>query len=211
MRRPRFLLLAALASVTLAACSDKTATGPASAPVLGKTAGWFNGREVTFEYTANFQCPAVTGQTSGASSGCILGAAPTSRPAAPELDPSVPAPTLYVMVPLFSPAPPATTLHCPTTSCTQHPATIDLSRVFGPGTENAATPPHSHIVGQLEGNLWGISVVGVNTLDAWNDIVMNKSLSRVRTLQAQSSSPLTGDIPTNLFLFFDVVDSTFTH
>jgi len=208
----RALATVALATASLAACSDSNTTEPTGdSAVLGRTAGWFAGREVTFEYTKPFQCPAVTGQTSGAATGCILNGEAAMRPSAPELDPSAEAPAVYVMVPLFSPAPPATTLHCPTTSCTQHPAKMDLSRVFGAGAANADTPPHSHIVGQLAGNLWEIEVVGVSTLAAWNDVVASKSLARVRQLQAQANSPLTGDIPSNLFLFFDVVDKTFTN
>lgn len=206
----RVTSLLALAVVILTACSDNSTTEPTSnTTILGRTAGWFAGREVTFEYTKPFQCPTVTGQTSGAASGCILNGTAATRPNAPELDPSAEAPTVYVMVPLFSPAPPATTLHCPTSTCTQHPAKMDLSRVFGAGAANADTPPHSHIVGQLAGNLWEIEVVGVTTLAAWNDIVSAKSLARVRQLQAQSNSPLTADIPSNLFLFFNVADRTF--
>lgn len=209
----RFASLLALAAVALAACSDSSSTTEptTNSAVLGRTAGWFSGREVTFEYTKPFQCPSVTGQTSGAATGCILAGSAATRPSAPELDPSADAPVVYVMVPLFSPAPPATTLHCPTTACTQHPAKMDLSRVFGAGAANADTPPHSHIVGQLAGNLWEIEVVGVTTLAAWNDVVAAKSLARVRQLQAEANSPLTADIPSNLFLFFDVIDKTFTN
>ena len=208
----RFAALLALTTVALTACSDNNATEPMNGnAVLGRTAGWFAGREVTFEYTKPFQCPAISGQASGAASGCIGGAESTTRPSAPELDPSADAPVVYVMVPLFSPAPPMSTLHCPTSTCTQHPAKMDLSRVLGAGAGNADTPPHSHIVGQLAGNLWEIEVVGVTTLAAWNDVVASKSLARVRQLQAQANSPLTGDIPSNLFLFFDVVDKPFTN
>jgi hypothetical protein len=213
MRSSRNFLFTLAATLTLTACGDDNdVTSPTDAqPVLGRTAGWFNGREVTFEYTRQFQCTATTGETSGASTGCILGVAPTTRPMAAELDPSADAPVVYVMVPLFSPAPPAATLHCPTTTCTQHPGKMDLSRVFGASAANADTPPHSHIVGQLAGNLWEIEVVGVTTLAAWNDVVATKSLNRVRQLQAQANSPLTGDIPSNLFLFFDVIDRPFTN
>ena len=175
--------------------------------MLGTTPGWFNGRTVTFNYTADFQCTAVPGEPSGAASGCSLGVEPTTRPSAPELDPTAAAPVVYVMVPLFEPAPPAATLHCPANqTCITHPPTMDLSRIFGAGTANAALPAHSHIVGQLAGNLWEIEVVGVTTRAAWDDLVNARSLQRVRQLQAQENSPLTDDIPSNLFLFFDVED-----
>lgn len=196
-------VLATLAA--MAACGDE-ATEP-STPVLGTTPGWFNGRTVTFSYTAAFQCTAVPGEPSGAASGCSLAVEPTTRPSAPELDPTAAAPVVYVMVPLFEPAPPASTLHCPANqTCITHPPTMDLSRVFGAGTANAALPAHSHIVGQLAGNLWEIEVVGVTTRAAWDDLVNARSLQRVRQLQAQENSPLTDDIPSNLFLFFDVED-----
>ncbi len=37
----------------------------------------------------------------------------------------------------------------------------------------------------------------------WNEVVEGKSLERVRELQAAGVG-ITGDIPTNLFLFFNV-------
>ena len=78
-------------------------------------------------------------------------------------------PVVYVMTPLFAPAP--ANLHFPVAgSCINHPSTIDLSRVFGPGTENAALPPHSHIVDEKAGGWWEIEVVGVTDPAVWQQV-----------------------------------------
>ena len=64
-------------------------------------------------------------------------------------------------------------------------------------------PPHSHIVDGSQGGWWEIEVIGVTSLDAWNQIVAAKSLTKVRELQAAGTG-ITGDIPSNLYLFFNV-------
>ena len=86
--------------------------------------------------------------------------------------------------------------------CINHPGTLDLSAVFGPGTENAALPPHSHVVDVKHGGWWELEVVGVTRAEAWEQLVAGKSLDTVRELQAAGTA--TGDIPTNSFLFFNV-------
>src|SRR5439155_1327689 len=115
-------------------------------------------------------------------------------------------PTLFVMTPIgFRPA--EATLQCPIVGhCINHPSTIDLSRVFGAGTENAPLPAHSHIVDQAEGNWWELDVVGVKDRATWDQIVAGKNLPTVQPLQAAdpSGAKITGDIPTNVYLFFDV-------
>jgi hypothetical protein len=104
----------------------------------------------------------------------------------------------------FRPA--ESTLQCPVVgSCINHPSTIDLSRVFGAGTENAALPAHSHIVDVAKGGWWEIEVIGVTSPEVWAQVVEAKSLDGVRELQ-QAGVGITGDIPTNLFLFFNVQD-----
>ncbi|HYW30241.1 MAG TPA: hypothetical protein VE869_01960 [Gemmatimonas sp.] len=217
------LLLAGVLSVT--ACSDNSPTAladdhsahfaaaaSASASAsnsgrngaeIGTTGGWSDGKTITFHYNKPFFCATPT--ASGATSGCILGEEPASAPRGGKI------PVLYVMVPLFPGVDPAT-LQCPTAgSCINHPSTIDLSPVFGPGTENALLPPHSHIVGDddekkqgANAGWWEIEVVGVTSPAAWNTLVQEKSLRAVRRLQASATGGLTGDIPTNLFLFFSV-------
>jgi hypothetical protein len=207
---------AALAGATfaLAACADdRGPTTPAAAesPALamsshahmgaetGTTGGWMDGRTVTFFYNKPFFCQEPP--ASGATSDCELGAEPQVAPR------GGPIPVLYVLVPLFEGVDPST-LQCPVAgSCINHPSTMDLSRVFGPGTENAALPPHSHVIGDEDrqtpnGGWWEIEVVGVPTAAAWNAIAAEKSLATVRRLQ--QAQAVTGDIPTNLYLFFGV-------
>ena len=114
---------------------------------------------------------------------------------------------LYVVVPLGF-TPPKSTLQCPVAGhCIDHPATIDLSAVLGTGTGDLALPAHSHIVatansGQPE--WWNVDVVGVQSLKAWNKIVASKSDARLMWLQKHDHSVVTGNIPTNLFLYFSV-------
>jgi hypothetical protein len=170
--------------------------------MTGTTAGWEGGRTVTFFYSKPFFCKQPP--TSGATSECELGADGQVAPR------SGPIPVLYVLVPLgFTPA--TSTLQCPEAgNCIDHPSTIDLSRVFGAGTENAALPPHSHVIGdeagasKANGGWWDVEVIGVTSPASWQTIVDGKSLETVRALQANAASGVTGDIPTNLDLFFSV-------
>lgn len=108
----------------------------------------------------------------------------------------------YVTVPLFENTD-GITLHCPVAGdCINHPSTIDLSRVFGPGTEKAALPPHSHVVDVNRGGWWKVEVNGVTTREAWDAIEQKKSLAEIRNQQAMGT--VTADLDTNLFLFFSV-------
>src|SRR5204863_211340 len=80
------------------------------------------------------------GNAVGSTTACEVGSDGTVDPRLGSI------PILYVMTPIgFRPA--ESTLQCPMVGhCINHPSTIDLSRVFGPGTENAPLPAHSHIV-----------------------------------------------------------------
>jgi hypothetical protein len=107
----------------------------------------------------------------------------------------------------------ADALQCPVLGeCINHPGTLDLSPVFGDGEllgaplSNFPLPPHSHIVDVAQGGWWEIEVVGVFTQDVWNEVVAGKDLDTVRELQGDASlaGQITGDIPSNLFLFFGV-------
>lgn len=219
MHRVRSTLsAAALAAATfaIAACSDRAVPTQADAgslhtmgamshqardgAAMGTTDGWEDGRTVTFFYNKPFFC--AQPPASGATSGCALNAEPTVSPRGGRI------PVLYVMVPLgFRPA--ESTLQCPEVGgCINHPSTIDLSRVFGPGTENAALPAHSHIVGDegragADAGWWEIEVVGVTDPAVWDEVARGKSLATVRRLQAAGQG-ITGDLPTNLYLFFGV-------
>lgn len=214
--------LTALAAVTFtaAACAvDSPTQSPmpsmSTAPSLdasnahggamtGTTAGWEGGKTVTFFYSKPFFCKQPP--TSGATSGCELGADGEIAPR------SGPIPVLYVLVPLgFTPA--SSTLQCPEAgNCINHPSTIDLSRVFGPGFADVLLPPHSHIIdsdlaeSQADGGQagwWEIEVIGVSSPAVWDQIVAGKSLATVRALQAAGVG-ITDDIRSNAYLFFSV-------
>lgn len=219
MTRTRSMLAAALlaaATFAVAACADRaapTAAAPMGAHAMGAmssnaqagadkgtTDGWEDGKTVTFFYNKPYFC--AQPPASGATSGCALNAEATVPPRGGRI------PTLYVMVPLgFRPE--ESTLQCPTAgACINHPSTIDLSRVFGAGTENAPLPAHSHIIGDegshgANAGWWEIEVVGVTDPMVWNEVARGKSLETVRRLQAAGTG-ITGDLPTNLYLFFGV-------
>lgn len=201
MQRSFDVLPLAIAIAALIGCSDSTAPS-ASPTVLGSTPGWFNGDVVQFDYTKQFECK--NPPSAASVSGCELGAEPATEPTH-----TTDIPVLYVMVPMgFTPDP--STLHCPIAgNCVTHPHDLDLSRVFGAGTEKAPLSPHSHIIITLEDHRdvpWKIEVIGVKDPDTWNTIVATQNLSEVRLLQLQdpNETRITGDIETNLFLFFRV-------
>ena len=106
-------------------------------------------------------------------------------------------------MPLFAPTEPLE-LHCPDAGeCVNHPDTLDLTRVFGPGTENAALPPHSHILDDPAGGWWTIEVVGVLTQEAWDELAAGRDEETMDQVIADGGA--VGPIPSNLFLFFNVV------
>jgi len=166
---------------------------------VGFTNGWYNGHTVRFYYTKNFFC--AEPPASKASSKCEAGSDYTQTPAS-SFDP------LYVVVPLGF-TPPKSTLQCPVAGkCIDHPSTIDLSAVLGKGTSNLALPAHSHIVATANGGdseWWNVDVVGVTSLKAWNKIVWAKSDWELQYLQRTDPSQVTGNITTNLFLYFAVL------
>jgi hypothetical protein len=169
----------------------------------GTTPGWFQGRTVQFSYhTNNFFCrtPVADNMPVSSTSGCEVGSDGTVDPRPGNI------PTLFVMTPVGF-RPDASTLHCPIVGqCINHPSTIDLSRLFGPGSANALLPAHSHIIDTVQGNWWELKVIGVKDLPTWNVIVAGKSLATVRALQAAdpAQTHLTGDTFTNTYLYFDV-------
>ncbi len=163
---------------------------------VGTTKGWLNGHTVTFKYTKNFICKRPP--ASKARTGCEAGADYTQTPAA-AFDP------LYVVVPLgFTPK--TSTLQCPHAGrCIDHPSTIDLSAVLGKGTGKFPLPPHSHIIATGNGGQsewWNVIVVGVTSKGAWHKIVTAKSHAELMRLQRTPHSGVTGNIVSNLFLYF---------
>jgi hypothetical protein len=198
----------AIASGTAFASSGSNAvhmnmTGMSSShgkAAIGFTKGWYDGYTVKFHYSKEFYC--ANPPASGASSGCEAGSGYTQTPPKTKaFDP------LYVVVPLGFTAP-AGTLQCPVAGkCIDHPSTIDLSAVLGSGTSDVLLPAHSHVVGTANHEApewWNVDVVAVKDLAAWNKIVAAKSYGELMHLQKTDSKEVTGNIPTNLFLYFAV-------
>src|SRR3984885_64102 len=173
-------------------------SGTGSHAPTGFTNGWYDGHTVRFFYSKNFSCAAPP--ASKASSKCEAGSDYTQTPA-DAFDP------LYVVVPLGF-TPPKSTLQCPTAGhCLDHPSPSALSAVLGSGTSDVLLPAHSHVVATANGGQsewWNVDVVGVKDLAAWNKIVSAKCDSEVMHLQKFDSKEVTGNIPTNLFLYFAV-------
>jgi len=188
----------ASSSASSAGMSGMAGMGTASSHArTGFTKGFFAGHTVRFYYSKNFRCAAPPAST--ASSKCEGGTNYTQTPAS-TFDP------LYVIVPLGF-TPPKNTLQCPAGHCIDHPHTIDLTSVLGAGTGNVPLPAHSHIVatansGQSE--WWNVDVVGVKSLPAWNKLITAKSDRELQYLQRHDSAAVTGNITTNLFLYFAV-------
>jgi hypothetical protein len=164
----------------------------------GFTKGWYDGHTVRFYYSKNFSCKQPPAST--ASSKCEGGTNYTQTPAN-TFDP------LYVIVPLGF-TPPKWTLQCPAGTCIDHPHTIDLTSVLGSGTGNLTLPAHSHIVATSnshQSEWWNVDIVGVKNLTTWNKLVRSRNSHELQYLQRAKSSAITGNIPTNLFLYFAVV------
>jgi hypothetical protein len=166
---------------------------------IGFTEAWLNGQTVDLEYSHDFFCQQPP--SSGADSQCEVGAGvQVNPPSGPVVSP------IRTVVPQGF-TPPESTLQCPQAgNCIDHPHTIDLSRLFGSSSSNVALPPHSHILvddESFQSAWWPIVVVGVKNLGAWNKIVDAKSESAVQACQA--AGKCTPDIPSNSFLFFQVL------
>jgi hypothetical protein len=166
---------------------------------IGFTEAWLNGQTVDLEYSHDFFCQEPP--SSAATTGCEIGAAAQHNPPSG----AVVSPLRTVVPEGFTP--PDGTLQCPDPGrCIDHPHTVDLSRLFGSSADNALLPPHSHILiddESFQSTWWPIVTVGVKTLDAWNAIVAAKSEAAVQA--CQSAGNCTPDIPSNAFLFFQVL------
>ena len=178
---------------------------------VGTTNGYFNGEDVKLLYTQNFFCD--TSVSSKASSKCEVGAKYTKLPpgtAASAIDP------LYIPIPLgFTPSP--SYVQCQAKPmCIDHPATIDLSRIAGalPGNpsptavQNAMLPGHDHIITTRNSDQpewWPVVAVGVTNQAAWTTITTAKDYATMQALEGKTGSGVTGEIPTNAFLWFQVL------
>jgi hypothetical protein len=176
-----------------------------SAPVYNTAAtergyldGWFNGETVQLYYTKWFFC--AEPPESGAGSNCEIGADAEVAPR------PGPIPTIYAIAAVGGIQPDLSTLACPPGSvCLNHPAMIDVSRLRGPGFENAPALPHSHIVSERRAGWFKTVNVRVSNLDVWNQIAAAKSLATVRALQADPAiggkGLISQDTPTNIYFF----------
>ena len=204
-RRTVAVAIAAMSIFTssLALAGVAAASGSTITPVSGATTpAWVNGTTVNIQYPQNFFCD--TSVASGASSGCEVGQDSNRGPVA-NADRSV----LYVLVPLFGSPNPAPM--CAVASCPNHPLNIDLSRIAGPlgaapdQLANVALPAHSHILDGPAGGWWDVKIVAVTNQSAWTQLAAGKSEATMNALINTPNSGVLGPIPTNLYLFFNVV------
>ena len=182
---------------------------------VGESYGYYNGTNVDLLYSENYYCD--TAVPSHAATGCEVGSGPSSA------DPTAPSPdgtslgntthsdTLYIPVPLFSGAP--ATQCTATATCVDHPPTIDLSAIAGalPGDPspsslyNVPIPAHDHVVGTRNGGLpewWNVQVI------ATTDPATFATLTSVSAIDAAVAASKAVSVPTNAFLFFQVLAGT---
>lgn len=192
------LFMASLALAATAFAGGSTVLPVSSA----QTPAWVNGQTVTVQYAQNFFCDHSVAASS--SSGCEVGQDSNVGPV-PNADRN----ELYVVVPLFanpSPAP-----MCAVASCPNHPLTIDLSRIAGAlgatpaAVANLPLPAHSHILAAPGGGWWDIKVVAVTNQTVWAQLAAGKSEATMDALLNTANSGVVGPIPTNFYLFFNVV------
>ncbi len=196
-------VLVGLVLASLGVAGAAFASGSSTKPVAkATTPAWVDGKTVTIQYPQNFFCDKSV--LSSAPSGCEVGTDSNVGPV-PNADRSV----LYVLVPLFAGANPAPM--CAVASCPNHPTTIDLSRIAGAlgadpsAVASVALPAHSHILDGPAGGRWDTKIVAVTNEAAWAKLAADKSEATMNALIADPNSGVVGPIPTNLYLFFNVV------
>jgi len=201
--RPVTSLLVGVALAVVGVTGAAFASGSSTKPVAkATTPAWSDGKTVTVQYAQNFFCD--TSVASQSPSGCEVGTDSNLGPV-PNADRSV----LYVLVPLFAGATPAPM--CAVASCPNHPLDIDLSRIAGAlgaspdAVRSVPLPAHSHILDGDAGGWWDVKVVAVTNQNAWSQLAAGKSEATMNALIADPSSGVLGPIPTNLYLFFNVV------
>jgi hypothetical protein len=180
--------------------TTSTSASPASgstttAAELGTTPGWGGGKVATVFYTKPFFCDKTP---------CEAGTAGTNAPGT-----SNPVPSVWVLVPLFKDTS-GLNFHCPTEgNCVAHPKELDVSKI-GLGSV-IPLPPHSHIVDTTEAGFsaaantpWKVVVVGIKTRAAWDMLEQGKSIDTLRQVQAMGDTTATGDVPSNIVLFFGI-------
>jgi hypothetical protein len=183
---------------------------------VGESNGYYNGTNVDLLYSENYYCDANV--SSAATTGCEAGAGPSANPSATSagtsgtsLGNTTHGDTLYIAVPLFA-NPPATQCTA-TATCIDHPPTIDLSRIASalPGdpseasVSNVPIPAHNHIVGTRNNGLpewWNVQVIATADPATFN------TLTSVAAINSAVSGGKAVSVPTNVFLFFQVLAGT---
>ena len=161
--------------------------------------GWMDGQDVSLHYTKTYFCDDPP--SSAADTPCEIGAAAEVAPRPGRIR------TIYAIAAAGF-LPDVSTLSCPPGStCLNHPAMIDASRVRA-GASNIPGVPHSHIVDDMGGGWRNTVNIRVFSLDVWNQIVAAKSLAKVRELQADpdvgGAGLISQDTPTNIYFFIQV-------
>jgi hypothetical protein len=190
-------LVIASVSVGGAALASGSTVLPVSSAV---TPAWSGGATVNIQYPQNFFCD--TSVASHASSGCEVGTAANVGPVG-NPNRSV----LYVLVPLFANPDPAPMCGAGNSdkACPNHPLNVDLSQVFGTAAADVPLPAHSHILDGNAGGWWQVKIVAVTTQAAWTELSRNKSQIGMDAQIARNDGSVLGPIPTNMYLFFNVV------
>ncbi len=183
---------------------------------VGESNGYYNGTNVDLLYSENYYCDANV--SSAASTGCEAGAGPSASPSATSagtsgtsLGNTTHGDTLYIPVPLFSSPPPTQCVS--TATCIDHPPSIDLSRIAGalPGSpspssvSNVPIPAHDHVVGTRNSGLpewWNVEVVATTSSTTFS------TLTSVGAITAAENAHTVIPVPTNVFLFFQVLPGT---
>lgn len=187
-------------------CSE----GGSTCGQVGETAGYYNGQNVSLLYSENYYCDQNVA-SNDPTTGCEAGTGPSATPSATSKDGTslgntTHGDTLYIPVPLGF-TPPEGTQCAPNANCIDHPPSIDLSQIAGalPGSPAANTlyssmlPGHDHVITTRNNGLpewWNVKVVPVSSQAQLTTIEQNKSLT---------SSQMSGAVPTNVFLFFQVL------
>lgn len=192
---------------------------------IGTTLAFDDGNVVTIQYSQNYFCNSPGPVTSPTSSPCIIGEEATKDPV-----PDTASNPLDVIVPvflgtstsggIFDPTLGANNVaQCPDTTtslkCINHPAftTNAFSGIVSP------VPIHSHIISGngkkgAQGGWWSLDVWAVTDPSIWPDPKTGKCsagsgclTSNTALEAAKSAGKVAGPIPTNIYLFFNVVSS----
>ncbi len=182
---------------------------------VGESNGYYNGTNVDLLYSENYYCDANV--PSNAATGCEAGAGPSATPSSTSagssgtsLGNTTHSDTLYIPTPVFADPPP--TQCTATATCIDHPPTIDLHALASYlGVSDASTldnvpiPAHDHVVGTRNEGLpewWNVEVV------ATKDPAVFSTLTSVSAINAAVTAGTAAAVPTNAFLFFQVLPGT---